>query len=567
MTTAGLFSRVRGLFSPPKISADDSNNFATVGGGYDGAQSSAARTSFFSFPIWPRLEISPFSRREILRKVRALEANLGLIARMKSQVGKYAVGFGVFPTPQTSDTAWNDKARTLFMDWANNPGVSDTAGAMTYWERQRYHVETTFAEGESFDVMVSSSVSGSPQLQLFDNSEVGHTFGNYTDKVTGFTWYDGVRANENGRALGYLVQGGNFYFAAEPVEIAAADMIHLMRHKRAGQLRGLSPFAPGINSAIDQLDLRALTTAAAKLHEALGIVVKKQSGEAGKTGVTNQLTKILGPDGELTRVNEKFLQGAGIQYLGLDEEIEIVGSNRPTQNLVNWYIELVRDVCLGTGLNFEIVFSLMELGGAPARIVLADAQWFFDSEQDRLNDRFNQRVWVWWCASMMKNGQLPVCRDPRWWNCHWQGPAKLTADAGRTAAAEIEFLRNGFTNWTDHYSTRGRDWKDPIQRRIEELAWAKTQCAQAGIPFELLFPPQPGAAPVSANTRDGGTGAISDSGGASANGRKRRIKLLRDKDGNATGAIAEEISEEKEFTLGSQASLPDSADSASSLSL
>lgn len=493
----------------PKFMASDTavNTFPSGGATfYDGAIDSSVRSSFPSFPLTARREFTKYNRRAILRKIRALEANLGLIPRMKGQVGKYSVGRGIFPEPQTSHPAWNEESAMKFDDWANNRFICDVAGAMTFWERQNYHARTFFAESESFDALISSSFSGAPQLQLFDNSEIGNPY----NAEFNAEYIDGVKANASFRPISYLtaVQNAPGIYAYAPIvtrEIAAADMIHLIRRKRANQLRGISAFAPGINCAIDKLDLRALTTAAAKLHEALGIVVKKKGGEAGKVGLGSELKKILDGDGNVTQVNEEFLQGAGIQYLALDEELTVVSSDRPTQNLMEFGNELIRDICLGAELNFEIVWNLMTLGGATARIALADAQWFFDGIQDAINEMFNQRVWVWWCASMMKSGQLSRCNDPRWWVCHWQGPPKLTADAGRTMKGEIEALGSGLNSWADYYSrSQGRFWKEPIKQRIEELRWGMQECARQDppVPFEFLYSLKPGTAMVSVNGTD-----------------------------------------------------------------
>ena len=134
----------------------------------------------------------------------------------------------------------------------------------------------------------------------------------------------------------------------------------------------------------------------------------------------------------------------------------------------------------------------MTLGGATARIALQDAQFFFDGEQDFLNDNYNQRVWVWRIASAMKNGDLRACRDPRWWNNAWQGPPKLTADEGYTAQAQIDRLYSGQDNWTDSYARRGRNWKPAVMTRIDELAWLNEQCAKKGVDPNLIFAPKPG---------------------------------------------------------------------------
>lgn len=470
---------------------------------YDFLNSSQSRSALLNFPTTGRREITHWVRFEALRKLRALEANLGIIQRMKSQVGKYSVGFGIFPVPQTSHPEWNKAARDGFMDWANNPGVCDAAGAMNLWERQRYHAETFFAENESFDALVSSAFAGAPQLQLFDNAEIGGALVGST--LSGDpSVIDGVRVNAQNRPIAYLVTnlqpGQTFYSQPSFTEISANDMIHIVRRKRANQLRGLSPFAPAINTAIDVMDLDAVIMASAKLHNAMGVTVNKKSGDAGKKGITSQVNKLVDTTtGQVTQVDEKFIRGAVIQYLGLDEDLKIVSSDRPTQNLLEYLVYRIRHICLTTGLPFEIVWDMASLGGATARLAVEDAQWFFDGIQDLLNDRFNQRVWVWYCASMMKSGQLIACDDPRWWACHWQGPPKLTADAGRTAQSEIDLALAGMNSWQDYYAKRGRAWQPALQQRIDELQWLNKQCATAGVEPSLIFASKPGTILIPGN--------------------------------------------------------------------
>jgi capsid protein len=458
------------------------------GSHYDAANQSPARSAL-CFPLTARREFNSRDRRVILEKIRSLEANLGLIPRMKGQVGKYAVGRGIFPIPMTTDEAWNEAAAELFDDWANNRFVCDAAGAMTFWERQRFHAENYFSEGETFDVMISSSQAGAPQLQLFDVSEIGGGFA--TQARPGFI--DGVRANAQNRPLEYEVVIAGAIGEMTTQVVSATDMIHLVKRKRVNQLRAVSPFAPAINPAIDVMDLDAVITQSAKLHNAMGVTVGKKSGEAGKTGIATRLKKLTGDDGKVTEVREDFIRGALIQYLGLDEELKIVSSDRPTENLLNFLCYRIRNICLTTGLTFEIVWDLASLGGAGQRIALSDAQWFFDGVQDSLNEMLNQRVWVWRIASAMKNGELRLCLDPRWWKNFWQGPPKLTADAGRTMTGQVDALHAGLDTWQAYYArAEGRFWKEPIMQRIRELAFVKAECEKAGIDPALIFAPKPG---------------------------------------------------------------------------
>jgi capsid protein len=471
---------------------------------YDSATNNPSRSSFVAFPLNARRELTRYNRIETLRKIRALEANFGLIRRLKSTVGKFSVGRGIFPQPQCKDEAWKQEAMEKFDDWANNRFVCDVAGAMTFWERQRFHAETFFGDGESWDALISSSVSGAPQLQLFDCSEIGNPYYSGTS-----FFHDGVKVNDAHRPISYEVVrqiGAGYYQPVEAFEVSANDMIHIIRRKRANQLRGISPFAPSANSAVDLMDLKSLITAAAKLHEAMGLKVTKKDGDAGKQGITGQLSKLVDSTGATQRI-ESFL-GAGVNYMQPGEDIEIVSSNRPAQELMAFLAHLIRDVCTTAELPSEIVWDMANLGGANSRIVLADAQWFFDGVQDLLNEIFNQRVWVWWCASMMKSGQLSQCSDPRWWVCHWQGPPKLTADAGRAIQGDVLALQNGMLNWEDFHSARGANFKEKIASQIAALAWAKAECEKVDVPFEYIYALKPGTpTPSGAQSEVGGTGS------------------------------------------------------------
>jgi lambda family portal protein len=548
----------------PKIltaSTDASTALGYAGGyGYDATRDSPARSAI-CFPLNPKREFNSRDRKVVLEKIRSLEANLGLIPRMKGQVGKYSVGRGIFPIPTTKDEDWNEAAAELFDDWANNRSVCDAAAGRTFWKIQRYCAETFFSEAEAFAVMVSSSVAGAPQLQLFDASEIGGGWG--IPQRPGFL--DGIRANAQHRALEYEVVTADAMGKPTTQIVSALDMIHVFEPKRPGQLRPISPFAPAVNPAIDVMDLDSVITQSAKLHNALGIKVTKKSCDAGKTGVAGRVRKLTGEDGKVTEVREDFIRGALIQYLGLDEDIDIVSSDRPTENILNFLVYRIRNICLTTGLPFEVVWDLSSLGGVTARLAVKDAQWFFDGIQDTINELLNQRVWVWRIASAMKNGELRMCTDPKWWRIFWLGPPKLDGDAGRTMQGEIDALYSGFNNWESYFArVEGRFWKDPIKQRIREIAWAMDECEKArdgkGVPFEYICALKPGTVSV-----DLETGALVASGGSAASKSAKTeppvdanadFKTRVDAYGVAVRAGAITPSQTDEETFRSEAGLP-----------
>lgn len=471
----------------PKAQASTDGGF--IGGsGYDGANSSTNRTAFFGFPTNSITETNPGMRKELTRKARALGANLPIILRIVTKIAQHAIGKGVFVRPATKDKEWNEEARRLFEEWASNPGVYSIDGSVDHYRHQLLAVETMIQDGDHFAAMVSSE-NGAPMLQLFDCFEVESPYG-----VGPQGYIDGVRVNAYGRPVGYSVRElsrPGEYTASKYRDVPQDSMIHLFDRRRVKQFRGLTWFFSGINQGIDALDLRALVTGSAKLHESLAIAVNK-GAKIGRPGVAGKVQAHAGgtPSDEDFKALEKVYGGGMISYLGENGKIEFLSSDRPSQNILEFIKFLLADIATGCRIPYEVVLSLANLGGATARGALEDAQWLFDMVQDQVVWTMAFPIYRWRVAKFMKEGRLRRCQDPFWWTTNWRGPAKLTVDMGRTAQANIELMRNGMLGHSRFYNSHGLEVRDEWSQQIEDLKWLNKECQAAGVdPARVLMTP------------------------------------------------------------------------------
>jgi capsid protein len=472
-----------------------------VGTGYEGADSSGLRANFLTFPINVRREMSSYTRKELVRKQRALDANLGIFSRIHRKIGQHSVGMGIFPRPITKDPDWNAANRKRFEARASNALLYSAEETYDFWEDQRFVAEKLPGDGESFTGLVE--VDGRRCTQRFDVFEIEspRAFGPSVRLPDGTFWADGVRvtAYDAPRAYGVRelprVGVGGFASLMPYVvrEIAAASILHVFQHRRAHQGRGVPWCHNGMNDGIDALDLKALEKGSAKLHSMLGISVKKKSGDAGANGIGSVIQKALGSDGQVTRVDENFWRGAAIQYLATDEGIELHTSERPSPNLLAFLEFLYREIANGYDLPLDVVYKMDRLGGAAARAVLEDAQWLFDSVQDKVVMRHSRRFYIWDTAQAMVRGELPVCKDPEWWACAWRGPAKLTVDLGRTADAAVKLMKNAALSHVRYYEERAQDAYSEMEEEIQFRSWLRDRCKQAGVEYAELIEPTPGA--------------------------------------------------------------------------
>lgn len=475
----------------PQASAD----FGSIGGSaYDAANDGPARSTLI-IPTNSLLELNRYTRTQLVQKVRALSANLPVLNRIIGKIGQHAVGKGIFVRPTTQDTEWNELARKFFEEWAGNPGVYSIDASRDHYEDQTLVAETLVGDGEYFAAMVASE-NGAPMIQPLDVHEIESPPGTsgYGD-ASG--WLDGVKLNAYMRPTAYGVR--ELTAPGRPQdrnvrEVPASDMLHVFMRRRAKQVRGLTWFFSGINQGIDALDLRALVTGTAKLHESLGLVVKK-SGKLNRKGALDKIKSANTggtPADEDFRALEKIYGGGLISYLGQEGEIELLASSRPSQNIREFILFLYAELAHATRLPFEVILSLASLGGATARGALEDAQWLFEMVMDKIIWRHSYPIYRWRIAKAVKEGRLRPCRDPAWWACSWRGPAKLTVDIGRTADANIKLIKNGALSLTRYYDERSLEARDELTDQVELIAWLQQLCAQKGVDMNRILEPTPG---------------------------------------------------------------------------
>ncbi len=483
---------------------------------FAGANDSGTRTSTAGTPFDTRKEVTFYTRVQLIKKSRWLCNNLGLMRRFINGVSRYAVGGGISHIPATRDEDWNELADTYFTDWANEQLLCDVRGRLNFWRMQKSVLRSMFRDGDCFVLKAPTKESvtaggrtiiGAPRLQWLESHRVGSVNqSSYVGDVDAEGYWEGLKFNDEGMATSYkiLIDTNNRTRDLGKVTTREAnDVMHILDDERASQVRGLPWIYHGVNSAIDILDLTSLEKVAVKLHSQIGAAIKKKTGDAGRGGFTGNLSKQRGrtEDGKKKVVAyENFMGAAGILQLDLDEEFQFLTSNRPSQTFEGFIDFLVRDMAWGFGVSPEFIWSVAGLSGPNARLILEDAKWFFEEIQDLLVSLFCKKVYTWVIARAMERGELPMCKDDRWWICDWIGPAKITIDQGREGQLELDRLNNGCGTWEEYWATRGKSGRKQVRKRIDEIAdameYAKEKVGpghEEGVPFDYIIALKPGA--------------------------------------------------------------------------
>lgn len=456
---------------------------------YDAASDSRNRSSFISFPVNSRRELTPSVRREIVKKSRALEANCPFLTRIIRKFARHAVGSGIHFRILSEDEAFNDAARRDVEEWWNNPAVYSIDSSVDGWEAKRVAAETILLDGEYNAVQVVTA-GGWPMLQPLDVFEIETP---PTDKPAEFD--DGVRISAFDRPIAFSVRelpkAGEYHRNHRPVP--AESMIHIGRRRRARGHRFMPATYSGLNCGIDALDLNSLITGTAKLHSALAVQVKRDA-KRGKKGAVGAISSLgTGEVAADTAALEKVF-GSMINYVGENGEIDLKSSQHPTANVLEFLRILFAQMSLGFDVPFSVMWSLSEVGGTAVRSDMEDAQSSFDLLYDLIVWRFVRREVIWKISKAIQTGRLAMPRDPLWFSkIVFRGPRKLTVDVGRMATAFKTLTRNAGMSIPRFLEEQGLDAYEEMRDHIKFLSAVRVMCEEHHVDFATVFEPTPGS--------------------------------------------------------------------------
>ncbi len=273
----------------------------------------------------------------------------------------------------------------------------------------------------------------------------------------------GVQLGDFDERLGYWL------FATPPGEPAAtlttpvsalvprADVCHLFRRKRAGQVRGVPVLAPVLMAARDYGDLMDALIVKSRLEASIGLMVKG-------TRPLGNIAQAADAAGNQNRIES--LRPGMVNYLNEGEDVV------PFAPAGNTAFEPVSRACLlgiaaGTGLTYHQLtgdltqanYSSLRAGLIEFRRDLASWQWntLIPQTLARIVDRFLDRA--------ILAGRLRGTRAD--YRIEYVMPANEPVDPKKDLEADILAVRAGRMSPQDFIGAWGRDWRTVVDEYAE----------------------------------------------------------------------------------------------------
>lgn len=464
-------------------------------GGYEAAAYTRDRSYIYQTDDDANARKDSYARQATLAKSRYLVNNYAPLERILTLAETYGVGAGIVANAATKDAEFNAAATEAFDSWADNAFCSNNQ-QYNFYEMQKLIARELVLAGEVFIVLVKTP-SNYPQLMLVNSENVRHSGETDDDSI------NGLYVDAFGKVTAYNIFTGSTFYQ----KVDASNVIHLMRNKQIGQLRGQPSFVSALNTAHDHKDLVVMEKKAMKIHSALAAVVKKTAGTSGPSGANlfGNIAQI--PLNEQTATNsnmaiERIFGSGNVTYLAPNESVDLVASQRGSTGLQHFIEMVLREVCLSISLPYEFVINPDKLNGTAMRFVIQDAAAFFSSLQNVLIDGGLNRIYGWVISSFINNKTLQSPLNTLPWNVSWTKPISLTVDQGRASIADIALMQNSMLTYEAYYSARGKDWRQELAQKAKEEAYLNILAKENDIDINRLRSLAAGAATIATDQQE-----------------------------------------------------------------
>lgn len=455
-----------------------------AGGGYNAADNSTMRGYVYFPQIDTRKELTTYSRTEILRRARYLDANVGFAGRIINGLARMVAGTGLMIRPATADRAWNKERQTLFEQRNGSAAAFDVGNRWDFYSAQRGLLRCRYRDGDVGTVLTTSP-GGLASVAFVESHRIGSGRLSEGERARIF---DGVLVDRNNAAIAYRILGDE----QTQADVPAASFCYLGDYASPGKHRTPSILHRACNHLIDMTEINAATKKGIKIANSIGYYISQAASNTG-TGIppmgngANPTSSVTLSDGTKRTLEQQLSQGGEIPGLPPGSDIKTLLDERPHPNAMEFMKSLARDISWGVDMAPELLYDIAALGGANTRYVMADAQSFIEVEQQNLVDSVLARYYFYDTAMEMAAGRLRRPTDPQWWKHVCIPPARWTVDKGRDGKLYLEQVRSGALTFKRCLGWEGLDSEEQLNDWMDEMRFIADGARERGLDPGLVL--------------------------------------------------------------------------------
>jgi lambda family phage portal protein len=424
---------------------------------------------------------------DITARARWLVRNNGYAANAIESWAGNVVGTGITPSSLIADGEIKAQVQRLWLDWTDE---SDAEGFTDFYGQQRRVAREVFIAGEVFvrfrPRWPEDGLVVPLQLQMLPSEMLPL---NHNEVLpSGNVIRQGIEFDRIGRRVAYHFLRRHPGDTTDPamaddkVRVPASEVIHVIDPVEAGQLRGVSRFAPAIVKLFlldlyDDAELDRKKTAA--MH-ALFITTPAPTEPF-------DVAESDGQDGE----RQIDLQPGQIVMLAPGEEIQTSTPADVGQTYEPFQYRTLLQISAALGIPYAYLSNdMLKANYSNSRLALLEFRRRVEAYQHAVIIwQLCRQVWMRWMDTAVMAGALDLPdyeeRRREWLACSWLPPRWDWIDPLKDVRAEIEQVRAGFKSRTQALAERGYD----AEQVDAEIAADRAREQRLG----LVFSSTPGA--------------------------------------------------------------------------
>lgn len=458
-------------------------------GSFAGAMPSQDRGYVFVPTLDSRKEVDEWSRLELMARTRFVYASGGgLVHRGINGIARMVTGMGLMPHPMAKKKDWNRRLRKLWLQRCGSANTFDLSRKYNAYNVQPAIVRSKIKDGDVAGVLARNE-DNRLRCMLYESNQIGM---GRSQRTTPSPWNDGVLTDVHGAPLAYRILGET-NGKETTTDIPSQNVLFCANAERINQVRGLTKFYPVINKVLDRAEIMSAFTGGIKNSANIAYVIeqelqKQTQVQAGGLGsLTPRATRFVETNDGKKITLESLLKGNEAWGLQPGQSFKVVQSQNPHPNVQDYLYELVREIAYALDVSPEILWNIIELGGANIRFAMADLQSFIELEQEALVDQFLGPWYIAWVMDMIESDEI---EDPGsdWYVHTWISPARMTVDFGRDDRVFIERYKRGMITMKSLYGFRGEEWELEIDQYLDERQYIKDGLKTRDLTWEEGFP-------------------------------------------------------------------------------
>lgn len=433
---------------------------------YNSAKTNRLTNPALSSSVYNVNDIIGASAQITKARVQDLIRNFPSFARAVNVWAAFSVGSGItFQSKITDadgklDTKKNQEIEDAWNFWADE---ADFSGKQHFYEIQDTCRRQDCEAGEWLIVERYDRTPGRYlpyALQVYE-ADILDT-GVYQPRNAGVTTTEqGIEYNtESGRPLAYWIQDEGY---GKSKRVPANQVLHGFKMLRPNQLRGISPFAPGVVLASDLAEYMADEMSGTKMASKWLAFVTTDSFADMQAG--------LGTDTTTGRKQEEINSGM-IEYLLEGQDVKIASNPRPGTNFEP-FVKLVLTMFSSiAGPPYELI-SADYAGMKYTNLRAARNDWIqiLKPEITRTNRQLNTPVNHRFMDFLDLSGKVPLpgyAKNPhQYYKAKWNPPGVLPIDPLKENKAAINAVDNLLASRQDYMSAQGKDFEE-VMAEIEQ---------------------------------------------------------------------------------------------------